>query len=716
MSLDSELLRANVPEPLMELAASVAEALGPGIDIFCDQWSILDWMERPGNLDRLTLRFDRFMNTDLRIVAKIYIGSKRVQERTSNAGAFSILEALIRLDKVIRNKSISELNNQDFLDVEKSFKDRGKLGKVSSLSNLQAFSKWLLKRLCLRLSYEAPKGRPAYGRHGSESGRQKKMLPTEVIRDLFGLASNPDLSLRDRFFVNALVINTAIGGRINELACLPLDCLVKQEDKWLIKLFPEKGGRLFFRPFPQEMYPAVKAAVDFIIEHTNEGRDIARKLRLIPGIDWRKVTRSHESFRYFVSKFASDWTKNNSLFTPKGCYFFTSGIFVDAKKLLERFKKASKAAAYLGTTTRVFNKLMRCQEMMSEKVYLYGKSSNDLAPLTCDVPNWSRKLRVHPHALSANLMERFAEVHISAPWMREIVREVFDEALAYQLQDKVYPFVSDPRYENNFVRKILPIVRKDAATLLEPEDSLFIIPRNLLSYSTVRTNEFSMVSERVFQAWRNDASRAEGSLFRRYNILDPRTGSVIDFVWHDIRHWLNTVYKQGGLSDAQVNLILGRKDLAQGQVYDHTPALSRSLILQNMMRRIREDKAVGTIQTTFNKLKIENRKTAEEYLTAAVRVINPMPHGGCAHNLALKPCQNHLSCLATGKDGKPCEELVVDTEDNAQRLEIKRLAHDALLMMRHIANAGGGASPQYEHFDNIQKSAAFLLAEASTKT
>ncbi len=33
---------------------------------------------------------------------------------------------------------------------------------------------------------------------------------------------------------------------------------------------------------------------------------------------------------------------------------------------------------------------------MSQKVYLYEKSWDELAPVTCEVENWQRKLRMHP--------------------------------------------------------------------------------------------------------------------------------------------------------------------------------------------------------------------------------------------------------------------------------------------------------------------------------
>jgi len=707
----------SVPIPLRDLTFSLGQALRPKIDILSDEWDVLDWVKRPGNLASLTLRFTRIRNVDLRVLAKIYVAARRVQIGISSAGAFGILAALVKLDSVIGDKTIDALNFLDFIAVENAYLARGVTGKVTTLSNLQTFSKWLQMRVGLRILYQAPKGGPNYGRHGSEDGRHEKLLPTEILRDLVGLVSNPELPLRDKFFINALVINIALGCRVNELACLPLDCLVEMQGKWVFKVFPEKGGEILYRPFPQEMYPAVKAAVDFIVTFTAEGRNIVKTLRSTPGLDWRKILRTEKSLKYFSQKFASEWTQQHNLFTPNGCYNYRARQFVDAIGLLRRFKNPSDAAAYLGTPIRMFKKLYDSQVAMSQKIFLYEKRRDVFAPLTFDVENWQAKLWRHPHAISFVVMERHYGMTAPASGaMRNIVSLVVKEALSCQLQGQVYPFEPDSAYEKNFHYSILPTVRAGSKIFLEPENSLFVIPRNVLTYSdAVRSDQFRKVSSTIFDQWLSGASGRDDSLFKRFNIIDPRTGTVARFTWHDVRHWLNTTYKQGGLSDAQVNVILGRTDYAQAQVYDHTPALSRSLILQEMMDRVKDDRTVGLIQTTFNKLKISDRKTAEEYLKSAIRVINPMPHGGCAHNLALKPCHNHLSCVAKGTDGKPCEMLVVDSENKQQRAEIQKIANDASLIKVHIVNAGGESSPQFRHYECVEESANYILAEIFKK-
>lgn len=67
-----------------------------------------------------------------------------------------------------------------------------------------------------------------------------------------------------------------------------------------------------------------------------------------------------------------------------------------------------------------------------------------------------------------------------------------------------------------------------------------------------------------------------------------------------------------------------------------------------------------------------DRQTAEQYLKAAVRIVNPMPHGGCTLDLALKTCRHSLSCLSVNERGDCCESLVVDVENEGQFIELKK--------------------------------------------
>lgn len=713
MNVKDRLQDLGVPDSLLVVAEVTIARLDADIDFFSDVWDIIAWAPRPGNRKRMLVRFDKFHNKQLAVICKIYIASKRVHANVGAAAVYSNLESLLLLDAKIKNKDVRDINRSDFEDVQMDFVSRGFAGKISALTNLQGFSKWLRKKVGTISNYVSPKDRggATHGRHGTESGRHNKLIPFEVLARLFSLAKIASLGARDRFFLNALVICTATGVRINELACLPLKCLVMQTEKWVVKLYPEKDGEICFRSFSQDLYPSVQEAVDYITRATVEGRQIALSLKSNPGFDWSLIRTSEVALRYFAGKFASEWMGNVSLFTPNGVYFRTNGQFVDAIGLKLLFGSASQAAKFLGTSLRVFRKLYAFQLAMRDKVYMYEHPLGVYNVLDTSVANWKSRIVFHPHALTINKMQDYYQVVLNDyDHIRKPVMEVLDEALALQLAGAQFEFVRDFEFEKSYEKGTRPVVRNNKVAILEPEDALFVIPQYTLSRGIAsRTNQYTVVSNAMFSEWLADCSRNEDSLFHQYEILDPRTGCIAKIRWHDLRHWLDTTYKRGGLSELQVNTILGRKDHAQGVVYDQTSALDRSTIVQNMLSRVRSGNAIGVVQDTYNKLVIADRENAEEYLMAAIRIVNPMPHGGCLHNLALKPCPYSLSCFVEGGKGEPCSSLVIDPEDESQYVEVKLVEENALSLTNHLEMIGGETSPQYLHFQNVAASAKKII-------
>lgn len=720
MELQDKLLEQGLPYALVTVAEVSIARLDTGIDFFCDVWEVLPWENRPANRKKMSLRFDKFINKEIKVVAKTYIAEKRVNKQISGGAAYSIRRALLELDEQVGAKDIEKINTSDFEAVQLSYMEKGHRGKVSSLSVLQSFSTWLRNKLGLSIRYDAPKLRVGitHGRHGTEEGRTAKLISLEVIARLFSLAQAPHVSTRDKFFLNAIVIAVATGMRINELACLPVECLFNQSGKWVVKLFPEKGGCITYRPFPQDMYPAVRSAVEYIKQNTTEGRSIALKLKDKPGLNWQLIRKSETALRYFAAKFASEWMDKVSLFTPKGVYFKTSDQFVDAISLTERLGSAAKTAKYLGTCVRVVRKLIACQEGMRKNQYLLEQPSGMFHVLDSKVPKLRRRIGFHPHVPTVKDMEAHYETalndhdHIRLP-----IIEVLDEAVRCQLESARFIFIEDPLFERRCRAILQPVVRTVTEVLLEPEDALFIIPRYFLSsHHRSRSNQYTTVSTKVFSAWLFGCSKNENSFFFENNVVDPRTGEAAKFTWHDLRHWLDTTYKQGGLSELQVNTILGRKDQKQGAVYDQTPALERSEVVHELLAKIRDNKAVGVVQDTFNEISLANRQTAEAYLLAAVRIVNPMPHGGCLHNLALKPCPHSLSCFVEGPSAEPCDHLIIDPADNAQFVEVKWVRDNAESIQEYIKSAGGQSSPQFSYFQNVAKSADKILNQIVSRT
>jgi hypothetical protein len=506
-----------------------------------------------------------------------------------------------------------------------------------------------------------------------------------------------------------LILETALGGRINELACLPVDCLQQVEGKWVLKVYPQKGAELILRPFPQDLVPVVTEAVAYMCSITEAGRQIVRNLRHQPQVDWLKVKSSTEALTYYTRKFSYEWRKLFSLYTHSSVFFKQAGLFVDAIGLERRLGSNKAAAVYLGTNVNIFKKLVVRQESLRNGVYLFGTERRELKQLHTHSPNFNTVLRGNsPHALSIKNMEGFYQVHLF--YASKVVSTVLDDELRRQFLDLPSGFEFDPAFEEKYGMTIQPVIRRGSLSILEPEDALCVIPFGLFTKNfVVRTNRYQLVSSSMFSRWLAEARSTEDSLFSKHKIIDPRTGDVAQLTWHDLRHWLNTIYKQGGLTDLQVNTILGRKNLYQARVYDQTPSTDRATALDEMMGAIRRGGALGKIPDTYNSISLDNRALAEEYLHAAVRLLNPMPHGGCALNLALKPCPHSLSCLTVNDTGEPCNHLLVDIHDESQFKELSIISQNSKEIRNHIEEMGGEGGKQYQHFIRVEQSVLRLI-------
>lgn len=711
--LHLQFLRHGACAVLLEKIELLSHVIFP-LSFFDDIWETLSWGGRPGNRKHIRVYFNQFSNPGLKLVVKLYVASLRHDKSINSGTALAIFHALIHLDYVLGDREFSTLKTLDFCDVERSFDEKG-IGNLTYKRKLQGFGKWLSMNFNLKIQYKAPskRGVISHGRHGTDVGREEKYIPIEVIRDLFAVASFPDAALIDLFYINSLVIDAALGGRLNELACLPLDCLERKNGNLSIKLYEEKRYEVSFRPIPRGLAPAVEQAIMFIQEHTEEGRSIAAKIRANTIIDWSMVKKSPDALEYFTSRFAHEWTRDHKLINPEAVWSQAAQKEIDFLGLLKEYGSYSNVAHYLNTNERIVKKLCAFQLAAKSGLYLVELQRDEFIPLTIKMKGWKYRLRINPVAICIGRMEEYYEVDFSSRrYFVERISPILDEALECQLNDKIYPEVPlDREFEEKFRRKINSvIIDPNGNSILEPEKALFVIPKNFLkTLDREKSNDFQMVSSSMFQGWLQAQKASEDSLFYRYKIYDPRTGSIANFVWHDIRHWLNTLYKQGGLTEQQVSLIFGRKDISQSAVYDQTLAKTRSQSLSDMLQAVRDGKAVGQVPSTYASIKVSDEGLAEKYLRSSVRLINRMPHGGCSLNFALQACPHNLSCFTCNVNGDACSHLLVESDNEEHRREIIKINESAQEILTYLEGAGGKELPQYLHFSKVVKSTGLLL-------
>lgn len=662
-----------------------------GQDLLGDAWNVVSWMARPGNRKTHNVYFAGIKNHKLNIYTRIYLLDKRKNMQMSHSNASVSIGIATRIDMVLGERSFFSLNNEDIEEVEKNILAECADENPTYLMKLASFSRWLARFCGLDIDYHRPDGkRPDYGREGTERGRTEKLMSDELLVKMFELAGSDSTPFVDKFYLSAVVVAVAISARVTELATLPFDCLVKVDGNYGVRVYSEKGGQIGVRFFPQVLLPAVENALDFLKFHTDEGRSIVKKIRANPRLDWRVVVGDVEALRYFVKKFVAEWCENNPLYDSRSVWFRRLGCFVDAVGLLEKhnYNAQEAALAFKGSYKNIIF-LANKQQALKDGKYLFNQNNREVT-LSQDEGRWKEILRSDPRAISCKVLSAATGIQMSD--YIDKIRDILDFGLECQfLNEKYLPPSIDENKEMMFVRVVSPvIVDKYGCTLLEPEDALFVIPRNLLTAQVVLYGEFQCVSGSMLSSWLR-------SFFERFKIVEKKTGRVAIVRWHDFRHWMNTAYKEGGLTDRQVSLLSGRKNFDQTAVYDQLSVHTRTEILQDIRDNSTEGRVIGHIVDTYKSLMSDSPLLAEKYLTAATGALNWMPHGACLLNLALTPCPHNLSCFVENGSGKPCSHLIVDKHSKEQFREISTINENAKSLMLKLTALGGGNSPQYEH-------------------
>ncbi|MBE0576849.1 MAG: hypothetical protein IH613_13245 [Desulfuromonadales bacterium] len=157
-------------------------------------------------------------------------------------------------------------------------------------------------------------------------------------------------------------------------------------------------------------------------------------------------------------------------------------------------------------------------------------------------------------------------------------------------------------------------------------------------------------------------------VFVRYEVRGP-TGDIIRINPHQARHFLETMFKKGGLTDEETQRIFGRKNIKQNRAYNHMSGRERR---ESVARDVREGWGYGPIADTYAEIKTRSIDDAEEFLEAAVEAVHVTEFGACVLDFARRPCPHHLVCF-TGRDGKSCRYLVVRVGDKAGLDEVEKM-------------------------------------------
>jgi hypothetical protein len=190
------------------------------------------------------------------------------------------------------------------------------------------------------------------------------------------------------------------------------------------------------------------------------------------------------------------------------------------------------------------------------------------------------------------------------------------------------------------------------------------------------------------------------SVFKRLSILDA-AGKPYVVTSHAFRHYLNTIAKDGELSELDTSRWSGRKRIEQNPVYDHTGGRQ---LMKRMRQMLNTEAMRGPLPEMIKKLPPAER---EEFVKARINTAHMTDIGACIQDWSLAPCPKHGSCAGCG------DHLVIKgNEVHKARAERLLAEHESMLALAKTEMDEGtyGASDWVAHnakvVDGLRKTIA----------
>jgi len=708
MGLEDALRLFSSEQLRHEQLLALQNVLPAGVNFNDDKWDVLSWERMRHSKKSLHITFHHIQNPQLRAAAKVHVLYQRLTKRHMGGSARNFVHAVGFLDQVIApDLPLQGLSNSAFLQAQACILDQ--LGEESTrgaqaAGALQAFGLFLQLHAGLPITFLCGLVRPSRaGQDGTTAGRNERLVPTEVIRDLLAIRSRPGLLLKDELCLHMLLVLVATGFRLSELLTLRPDCVHEENDALSLRYFSVKRARMDLKPVARGLASAVKAAISRIREITEPGRQAARahhvtEMRNESVLDWRRILANKEATAYFIGRFLHRWTADprHQLINTQGAWWDKRRIYVDVLSMLQQEDGNIRAVARRLDTSH--GKV--CHLLAMQRAAVKGElpvSADGGHPITSFHKD-SRVVTVTAVVQNLRIFGRHTHIH-----------PLVKQAAAHQFNGTIYPEPDfDSTFEQSYQFKSKGMVYdRDNQKILEPWDALFVTEdRTLTSKGFFTQQGYKNVTQNILLktlGGTTSGREAEGSLFKRYDVRDPRTGEVAKFTSNQLRQWLNTMYLRGGLTHEQAAVVMGHDPGINAQ-YDQRDYFERELLLQ---QSVRDGYAVGHVADVYISLADHDPQEAEAFLVASLRQYSLMPHGACVRDLKLDPCPNHLACFVDYSSAQPdvCAHLVVDSQHPQVIEHLNALSRQQDLMLSMLPVT----SPQHGHAALVRRNIQHIL-------
>lgn len=156
------------------------------------------------------------------------------------------------------------------------------------------------------------------------------------------------------------------------------------------------------------------------------------------------------------------------------------------------------------------------------------------------------------------------------------------------------------------------------------------------------------------------------TIFDTYGFTEA-DGSRIEVKTHQFRHWLNTLAQMQGLSQLDIALWSGRKNIAQNAVYNHVTPEQRLEMLRGALER--GGRTSGHLGALPKVIPISR----DDYLAQKVPTAHVTDFGYCIHDFSMAPCQLHRDCLFCDDHACVKGDLAAEERLETKLAETRRL-------------------------------------------
>lgn len=456
-----------------------------------------------------------------------------------------------------------------------------------------------------------------------------KKLPSraaiDAICNLFHLTHSGEVKDEKAKLVTAVcAVLMAAPSRVNEL--LLANCDIELENfasanaGYQLRWYPEKGGNPLTKEIPSALVDTVKLALATLKQSSEQGREVAK------------------------------WYEKN----PTGIYYYPDVAHLAEKRLLT---KKQIQRIYYGREVAP-----NAMDMLLDRTGLecvnrealpnrgsppqnYYQRNELAAALKVEFKDWlaSRELVSINDTLSAMAAEGHPNAGMERIALLNKVKRlgVLPVDLEDYELDENFPIALYRRVDlEKAIRAMLPphFPFYDTGNSKRFSEMLLVQANNeTIGNGGGCRAMFSLFTVTHLVAQLNGKVSLK-SIFERHEMLEL-DGNAIRITTHQFRHWINTLMQTAGLSEVDIALLSGRKDIRQNKVYNHLTSEQRVELLRTALMDEQQQLSGYVVGDAVIPM------TKAEYVAQKIPAVHLTDFGACFHDYSQEPCQLHRDCL-----------------------------------------------------------------------